>query len=35
MTGQHPADDRSNGEQSHILNRMKDQGVAYVVWPVC
>ena len=31
MTGQHPDDDCGNNEQSHILNKMKDQGVAYLV----
>ena len=31
MAGQHSADVYGNDEQSHILNKVKDQGVAYLV----
>ncbi len=32
MTGQHPADEDNNDGQSFSLNRMKDEGVAYLAW---
>ena len=30
-----PANKHVNDEQSYILHRMKDEGVAYLAWLVC